>query len=314
MRNGYQNLTAAAEALKFNLRRITGGHDITIDSMDEHGATWHSDNISAKLEGCPEEDIKQLLATIKIADTEDYTRRFKMYLTEHFSFPKVVTVEWLGPCLSASRKRSQPELVTSTSVEQPSTTEITTDSLIPSTTTEPPTTTTTSASEITTVKDSFVNEPLTLSPTFDSFPDFFSTEMPETTTSPPTTTIATTVAETQATTTMIPITTTTITVTELPSTRPPEIAEQPSSSPVDSTETLSTTEPQSTTSTETMTTMEIELESLSIDANEVKSPQLANTEPHYGKYIGLTAGFLIFVAYLICSRSYKRHGMYELQT
>lgn len=37
-------------------------------------------------------------------------------------------------------------------------------------------------------------------------------------------------------------------------------------------------------------------------------------EPSYGKYIGLAIGFLIIVAYLVCARSYTRHGMYELHT
>lgn len=34
--------------------------------------------------------------------------------------------------------------------------------------------------------------------------------------------------------------------------------------------------------------------------------------PHYGKYIGLTTGFFVFIAYLLCARAYRRQGMYEL--
>ena len=39
----------------------------------------------------------------------------------------------------------------------------------------------------------------------------------------------------------------------------------------------------------------------------------AALSPHYGKYIGLTTGFFVFIAYLLCARAYRRQGMYELQ-
>lgn len=44
----------------------------------------------------------------------------------------------------------------------------------------------------------------------------------------------------------------------------------------------------------------------------VADESLADDRPHYGKYIGLTTAFLIFVAYLLCTRAFQRQGMYEL--
>lgn len=57
------------------------------------------------------------------------------------------------------------------------------------------------------------------------------------------------------------------------------------------------------------------------DDGTTKSPIMSEAElkaikedekPHYGKYIGLTMAFLIFVAYLVCTRALRKQGMYEL--
>lgn len=54
-------------------------------------------------------------------------------------------------------------------------------------------------------------------------------------------------------------------------------------------------------------------DSTGLSYNNVDAKLAADDGPYYGKYIGLGMGFLIFVAYLVCCRSSRRQGSYEVQ-
>lgn len=350
MRNGYSNLTLAEQALRDNLRGLTG-HDIVIDYIDDNGATWHSETIS-KMSACPEREIRQLFSMIK-SDPLEYTRKFKMFITELFEFPKSASIEWLGPCGSVDRKRSDPiepgriqdgsnmndsatimttvtaetstsasiltkqvdDEVTTTTTSTTTRTTTTVEPIEPTTTTDPPITP--PAPEIATTEEpvSSTVTSSTLTPLETMGP--LSVIDPETVDNITTTTTTTTVEPIESTTTTDPPITTPITLPAL------EIAT--TDGPVSSTPTSSTLTPLDTMGplsaidsetvdniTTTTTTTDTTTTGSNSETTIATAQSTDSSEPAYGKFIGLSLAFAIFVAYLVCSRSYSRHGMYEL--
>lgn len=99
MDHGFKDKSAAGEALKAVLKGLLG-HPITIEQNDDQTITWYSDKLAMPAEpgDCPESDIRHLLSQIKRPDAEEITRELKMHLTENFSYPKVVSLEWAGVC------------------------------------------------------------------------------------------------------------------------------------------------------------------------------------------------------------------------
>lgn len=349
MSNGYQNTTAASEALASNLRVITNSSSITIDSLDELGASWHSDELGSKTDFCPEGEIIRLLDTIKPANSSEYTRKFKMDLTEHFTVPKDVAIDWFGPCENLGRKRSQVGFGRDGSTASSESIEIETVSVEP----EAPSTTITEAQSTTPSVTELISEETTTtgeneetttstSLEFDTDADLaaFTTGFTTTINKASVTTMTTTTATSSG--TLGTMTTTTTTTAPIADNRE-------SSTPIDITTTSTTEVTEAEPSTEPISsiksTIVVEDPSEPVDLEEVSTtgtdiitdgPDLSSNrqaspyttmEPSsmlttsgspsdgaaFGKYIGLTAGFLIFVAYLICSRACRRQGMYELQ-
>lgn len=319
-------------------------HNITLVSLDENGASWYSRKINSK-PGCPDDDINRLMGSIK-ESPDRFTRDFLLALTPEFLIdPTMVQVEWLGPCAQYGRKRSKidpdsglpeselqslDEFASSTTLRpslsqmnllpDPAIATPTTEPSAPTTTTDPPTTTrapptpepaasptTTTPSiqplspfesdtNISSLQDSVFPEGGGLQ-TFDTGPLFdnsidaaangTSTATTTTTTSQPTTT-----QEAEATTTTMATTT---------STNGNDMTDDSS---------VTTAEP----ANEPPTVNEVGgIVGSSAPVAPTSSPTSGASTPHYGKYIGLAAAFTISVAYFVCSRAYKRQGMYELQ-
>lgn len=318
----------AKEHLKKNLKSITG-HDVTIDSLDENSATWHSDEIDA-MPDCPEIEIRNLVSKLR-RSRKEFTRDFKMYITERFSTrPEYVQIDWKGPCENIARKRSQDDEIgeydiiistPSSQVEAVNTPEPT----IPPTTTDPPTVTyspstaaisTTSATETSSEFSINLTEPLEpLNSTFDfppidvslfgDKPQVLATSTEEPTTTTTTTTTSTTTAAPTTTTTSTTTTTTALptSTTALPTT----VAQD-----IDITASPTTTEAVITTAMNPSTTTTPLPSESQFGSESAERGDFSDSGPHYGKYIGLSVAFLIFVAYLVCCRAYKRQGMYEL--
>lgn len=355
MGNGYNSTSIASEALASNLKAVTNSAGITIDSLDENGASWYNDELGYIKDRCPEAEIRSLVETILNSSSTEYTRKFKMYITEHFTMPKTVSIDWLGVCENVVRKRSQIEpAASSTSTASSESVEIeplTTEPEAPTTTTEVPLTTP-SATETTlnsTIKDdsddlsatelefdSDLSNMSLISSLDSSFPSFGSSELSNLAIE------TTTLLATTTTTDKVEATMTTTTTTSSPST-----VEMVTSTDSTTTTALTETLTDQTNAAETTSTETIVIEDSPgpVDREEVSTtgtniitdePELSSSrqalpyttmdpgslistsgspseEAAFGKYIGLTAGFLIFVAYLICSRAYRRQGMYELQ-
>jgi len=308
--------------LEANLRKLTG-QQVIIDSMDNQGAVWHSETINS-LPGCPEREIRELLAIIKGPDNF-YTRDFKMFMTEYFEPPAMVTIDWLGPCENLGRKRSQvdvSELVSSTRAP------FSDESLIPTqptTTTEAPLSTPDpeiSTTEVTTSSTEIISA-TSVQPELENVTDLFGSSFDEL--FKDLGNVATTTLSTDA-----PINVTDFQSSISTSTSTAVITDDigfTGTPPFGSstTEHESTTERIKTTSADTTETSTSEgTDATTILADMVTESTVARkepveaviraSEPHYGKYVGLSAAFLIFVAYLVCSRAYRRQGMYELHS
>lgn len=284
---------------------------------------------------------------------ETYTREFKLYLTEEFEPPKSVTIEWIGPCGNVGRKRSEPvassnnnnqygagafmskntnQSIDSTTIDVVASTSTTPEPKEPTTTVETPTST------------PFISfEPI--QNTSSSFGSFFDTDRnsssfddaaapTELSTESSTTEqdeqelIATTTNQPELTTT----TTTTITSTTREESEPVvqnasnivvpifDTLDKNSSSSDDTPPAELSTELSTEPSTESSSTEQYKQELIVSTTNQpesttttIKSISGEQTEHHYGKYVGLTAGFLLVVGYVVCSRAYRRQSqMYEL--
>lgn len=308
IKNGFGDLARAKVEL-VNILRGISAHNISLVSLNDDGADWFSQDIDTQ-EGCPEDEIRQLLAKIKESG-ESFTRDFKMALTENFVLdPKSVTIDYRGPCDQNARKRSgvgneidgpsslfsgevtsQPALTTTT--REPASSLTTTEPTAPTTTTDPPT----STPEVPTQEPpaATTNESLSVTTaTTDEFSNLLElddTDLKDTDELKNETDSNIVVDST--TTTVAPTTkAATATTTRVYTTQDPQSV-QPNSE--DSSGASSAT---------VVKSVETEPQDM-----EVKS----SATVHYGKYIGLAAAFALSVAYFIYSRAFRRQGMYELQ-
>lgn len=326
LKSEFKSLEEAKSLLARYLKDITK-HEITVDSLIDDTAIWHSDTINS-LPDCPDREIRNLVKNIRKHDMS-YTREFKMGMTENFSMPTSVQVDYLGPCENIGRKRSQPDLAPPTlppiAVTAPNF-ETTTEEV------RLPNIETTTEVVVTTTEESLTDEAASTPAAdderwFDFSPIPSSTTMvtslEESTTMPSATEGAANAGralmgppsfETTTTTTSPSIveTTTLVSTTIEPTTV--------DSVPVESTTLGSTTTEPALAETTTLvsttvqptTTVESATVAQTTQTIDDGSALVVEEHPYYGKYIGLAAGFLIFVAYLVCTRAYKRHGMYEL--
>lgn len=325
MANGYHNLTVAGQALRDNLKYLTG-HEIVIDSISEGNAVWHSDNLTKLGPECPEAGILGILDLIK-RNPKGYTREFKMYLTEHFEVPRTVSIEWLGSCENVARKRSDP-LGSDGGIPSTASSETTEEPQDPLTTIE----TTNSSPGVETITVLESTEP-TITTTVE---DPSISRMPLEQLDPKeSAAMTTTTTTTTITTTVEPLTTESsgkslfsrisILDFDAPFVMPnltDDNSTERSSSRLDlgsfaiQTPTPTSQEESTTLSNpieESVSSSEppnLKLNSESSKNDTTQSPD--SSELGYGKFIGLALAFLTFVAYLICSRSYSRQGMYEL--
>lgn len=314
--NEFPDQKVASQELEKILKGLLN-QTIVIHDINREGASWFSRDL-ASVKECPENEVYRMLDEINRQDANDYTRQFKMHLTEAFVPPKKVSVNWFGPCQNLISKRTLVNNVQTTtltpSLLNTAETQTTTqppELIAPQTTPDPPFTTPKpdEDDEITTVaedQDATTDETITIGSSQRGLEeilndDFFSSSTTtSTTTQPPTTTTTTnfptfTEASTSTTsesTTELPppeSTTTTLLTTTSPTTILP---------PIDS----SAMEQSTTTTPPTPTT--------SPDSNSAESPA---TESLYGKYLGFGLAFGVFLAYLIFSRSYARQGLYHVQ-
>lgn len=319
------------------LKNLTRYNDIVIDSFTNESATWHIQSIG-EMPDCPLEEINKLNSSI-IKPNGEYTREFKMLLTEEFSRPSQVIIELLGPCEEQTNKVKRnrieisppPELV----VSDPPTIPLTTPEMKPSapplefSSTPSPTTTsiTTDFSFVmtnTTVNDSFFDDDafdFTLSKTNEDNVTSITTlgtttpntmtnlteaatkfELPSSTSIPSAAVEQTTIAEssTSTTTPFVLITETTSSI---------------SIGPIDGDEAIEEEEKEKDTIIAANNNTDMMVEDKNEEVTDRDHAKSVNDDnwPHYGKYIGLSSGFVIFVAYIICSRSYRRQAlMYEV--
>lgn len=325
IKNGFEgDLARAKEELANALNRVAK-HNVSVISLDENGANWFSGDIDVK-EGCPEEEIRELLSRLKENDST-FTRDFKMELMENFYLePKSVEVEWLGPCSSQyDRKRSGVLSEATGSQLQPleetnsTTTTTTTQTLSQEDDTTPTPPAISSSPETTTsqIRAATTTEtPDTEIPVLDSLESLFSNLTSD---GPAANTTQEDGFREVEIPTDSPTTTTETPDIKFPAFEPTESTlsnstpdgpaasttqgngysedEIPKDSPITATTTQSTATTQSTTTTSTSTTTTTSLQSTTTN----------------GKYIGLAAAFALSVAYFLYSRAYRRHGMYELQ-
>lgn len=309
--------------------------------MELNNVVWHSDTVSA-LAGCPKQEIRDLYATIK-SSNDEYTRLFKMEMTENFELPSAVVIEWLGECANEGRKRSQfdnslgvagttPVIENTSDSRSSETTEVATEPSAPTTTIDPPSTKPQMEVEegTTIVPVTSLNPSNTEKDDLESYNGYstvnneFILNYESTTQSAETTTVAKNfefseigVEGEQETTSPSSSSPTTNKMTEPDTfdslfiqnnTIPDTIT---SMSPLEQEEERK--EVETTTTLTTQASVDITtLSALPEESNVKREDDVDDGGPHYGKYIGLGAAFLIFVAYLVCSRSYKRQGMYEL--
>lgn len=108
LRHDFKDIKLAEKYLENALSTLLDGHEITIDSMTDKSTSWHSDNITNQADSsfCPENEIRQLLSQLKDSDGLP-TRGLKSHMTELFTKPTGISVDWIGPCENLGRKRSE---------------------------------------------------------------------------------------------------------------------------------------------------------------------------------------------------------------
>lgn len=300
----FSNPDEAKAALGQALQRVTG-HNITVDSFDKTGAVWHS----AQVNDCAEPKVRILLNFIQNPG-KGFTREFKMSTGEFFAPPTRIEVEWLNICENFGRKRNQvtdnapakPDVLTTTPEPEP-----------PKTTTETSVMTTAFLSPLEPETETETSQNLSSSilesefsiPSSDIIETFSGDIFGSTTLN----------SDSTATTTIEPS-------TSEPAINEPSTAGSSITIEAFTTEISRTETTQMITATESLVTEPHDIPPTDIplteapfisDATDKLTSETEDTEePHYGKYVGLTTAFLIFVAYLICSRAYRRQGMYEL--
>lgn len=358
----FSSQVEAMSAFNESLKRLIGHDDIIIDSFTNDSASWHVESIGRKAD-CPVDEINKVMSSIKKPDGE-FTREFKLYLTEDFYYPTEVSVEWLGSCndISNNIKRNRIEsspsttlmtpnyLVTSESPPPPGTTPEMKLSEPPleSTTTPEPTTIETPTSDFNTnfsefgsgfadfgTNTSTIDFDQSNDTSADSLEDSdgstssnndsSNTNNTTTTTVNPLILVGVTMIDNLTiTSTTLPSSQTDMATTETLAEKEPSSPEYPTSESPDNSSSLIENEKEvekgiinSSSSiisdgnnTDNLIDKEKAVSNLSINhTTDVKYDDW----PHYGKYIGLTSGFIIIVAYIICSRSYRRQAsMYEV--